>query len=957
MDNSLFDNHRIPHRSDTAIPREEGHTDTGFERVTLPSAQPPPWVAERIVTHHGLSPPVARFLSSRGFSAGSELHQYLTPTLPEEPKMETIPEIVGVAHKIVTTLTRNEPIKIQFSTDLDSVLGAASIASYLKSHGAKIDCFQGPEFQISANSLQTKFALDKTSMSLLLIAALNRELQCGDDWRTYTDFTACALASRLSIAAGLTQKLIWSGVEELSRYKRPGFVALLNNIGIDCKITPGVISTQLAPLLDDFIQAGQSASLVGLLTCSNLNDTEIYSDLLLSTHPLRAVGVGLGMKLAKDPGIHPDPVKAFDTEIVLDEINFKVEEQFRWLDERGSKTATPIVMISGLSVGETDCDPFGNRSVKLYSGSQRITALLGGIPEHDLPTEGEIVDLSGRLALSISPRKEVVILPTRISPTEQSSTVPPRIELVEKPKIQKPEWPVTISRDQQSIDYNLSELRKRRGVPLALDFETTVEENQQLCTVSISDAARRKNYFFDFVKSVDAANRVEQHDTSSLRALLEDSEIVTVIHEEHFERKVSRSLAIFPRSVIDTRTLGQVVRPDIKRTGLKEYVWACLGKSMEKSIRVRDWARERNLDGSLPEDLLNYGVCDTEYLAQLYAYMHNLLAKTAIPKNLNVADLTRGLGRCQDHRYGYVEAHVPELTVLEAFESQLIKRAEELVLLGALPIDGEAGIAQFGERSTEIDAEAFAARFRRFARPFAPDLTIEKALEQITKPGVNRVRLVRFLLQPENRELGFESTLDIDEFLRDCYKKEVTPGKSVIKPHTNIKPIQVISEVDPAWGLPRVMREFTSLGQRIQDIKFNHPKIPELDLKISRYKAQIEYLFSLGAEAYRGKGGYAAPSYHRALDPELVAAGLRERAADLPGIDIEKILHAVNYPKITRKDVRKLLESGFSMDGEDAKLHFEDLSLRSREVQRSFFAKVSRVAAGFIPPQVMPGAR
>lgn len=948
-----------------------------------------PWIAERIATENHFSNPAARFLAARGFMPGGELAAYFQPALPEKPKLEALPQVVEAARQIVAGLLKNSPITICYSEELDSVLAASMLKHFVSSYGVSPDVrlLPGPNFikadntddvgvcikfpgssGVTAIELSTqvsgkvqhakcdlKFGLTTAGMSTLLIAALEQELHSSDDWRSYSDYSASALGVNPTQLSEQSRKLLWQGCQEISLQKKAGFSALLGYLGVQGKVTPLELQDKVVRVLEQAVKSGESELLVKLLGSTHKNEAQIYTEELLNSLTLQKSGDASGFEIVTDKKRLEKRFASVDIEITLDEVNFAVEEELRTLHELGGKTANPQIKITGLVVGEREQEDGKQHSVELFDGSQKIVAVAKNPNILKELKQGERVDVCGALALSITPRREVVLLLDDIAAAEDL-VLPPDLSIHPR-KIQKPDWPVIISQDEESINRNLSQLLTRKGARLALDFETTVEENQQLCTVCVSDLEQRKNYFFDFVAGVEPSGKVKLRDTTLLKALLEDEGIVKVIHEEHFERKVSRSIGIFPRTVCDTRVLGQLLRPDLDRTGLKEFVWACLGKEMEKSVRVRDWARERNADGSIPQDLLDYAVCDTEYLAQLDDYQQALLKNTAPPANQNVADLLRSIARFKQHRWSFAMDHAPELEVLEAFYVALKERAGKLIASGALAIDGEAGIAQHGERSQEIDTDKFVQAWKNAADPYVEPQAIEHALQYLLKPTLDRTRLVRLLLQPENKALGFTSIIDIEVFLRECSQEELATGKSVIKPKDRVKHTPIFTEVDSNWGLARVMRELTNVGQRIQDIKLQYPRIVELDLSISRYEAQIEYLFSLGAQGFKGKSGSAAPTFYREVNPDLVKEKLRERAEEAPEIDIEKIITAVIHPKINRKALREVLESGLALPGEEAKLHFQDLPLRSREVQRKFFLEVSRPAPGFMPPHIIPGAR
>ena len=145
-----------------------------------------------------------------------------------------------------------------------------------------------------------------------------------------------------------------------------------------------------------------------------------------------------------------------------------------------------------------------------------------------------------------------------------------------------------------------------RGEPtLGLDVETTIGTHR-LCLVQI--ASSRETLLLD---------ALEVSELGPLAELLEDPEIVKVIHQARFERSVLGSHGIELDSVVDTLELSRSAhgRQVEGGHGLKAVCERELGLEISKAEQTSDWTQR-----PLSPEQVEYAAVDAEVLLRLYEH-------------------------------------------------------------------------------------------------------------------------------------------------------------------------------------------------------------------------------------------------------------------------------------------------------------------------------------------------
>ena len=140
---------------------------------------------------------------------------------------------------------------------------------------------------------------------------------------------------------------------------------------------------------------------------------------------------------------------------------------------------------------------------------------------------------------------------------------------------------------------------------IGLDVETTLESPPALCTVQI--ATREKNYIFDALALRDRLGPVYR--------ILEDPEVVKVIHYARFEKGVMSGEGWVIENIFDTYLVSRKLRGRMTRYdhSLAAVCRRELGCYLDKSCQKSDWARRPLSSGQI-----RYAALDAELMLLLY---------------------------------------------------------------------------------------------------------------------------------------------------------------------------------------------------------------------------------------------------------------------------------------------------------------------------------------------------
>ena len=170
------------------------------------------------------------------------------------------------------------------------------------------------------------------------------------------------------------------------------------------------------------------------------------------------------------------------------------------------------------------------------------------------------------------------------------------------PPPREPSLPVTwVEWDKDLVDV-CARLRQEDAV--ALDVETTIA-HQRLCLVQLG--TRERIYLID---------AFEITDFEPLAELLGDAEVIKLIHNASFERRVLRQHGVGISNVVDTLKLSRDRYPDRRGKGEHTLRTVCereLGIELDKSEQKSDWARR-----PLTRRQRAYAALDVEVLPLLW---------------------------------------------------------------------------------------------------------------------------------------------------------------------------------------------------------------------------------------------------------------------------------------------------------------------------------------------------
>lgn len=124
-----------------SVPFENVH-----KRVVVRKAQPK--VAAQILDAHRIHPITARVLAARGFSPGTELDNFLEPTLKRGlPNPGTLKNLDAACQLIADIIAGDGSIAICCDFDVDGLSGGSQVAHFLQSCGAKVGVFVPDRFE------------------------------------------------------------------------------------------------------------------------------------------------------------------------------------------------------------------------------------------------------------------------------------------------------------------------------------------------------------------------------------------------------------------------------------------------------------------------------------------------------------------------------------------------------------------------------------------------------------------------------------------------------------------------------------------------------------------------------------------------------------------------------------------------------------------------------------------
>lgn len=212
-----------------------------------------------------------------------------------------------------------------------------------------------------------------------------------------------------------------------------------------------------------------------------------------------------------------------------------------------------------------------------------------------------LLDLDGTRAFLMGTTGDASVAGLLRSALARGAREMPEAEVELRPVVQ-PQRPVRIITTRADLVALCAELTKETVV--GLDVETTLID-RELCTVQLSTPA--------FNAIVDA---LAIRDMEPLAAVLENSDVLKVIHNATFERSVLTRLNLPIVNVFDTLTASRRIRG--KRIegghGLAAVCERELGRSLDKTEQTSDWTRR-----PLTERQIAYAALDGEVLLELHA--------------------------------------------------------------------------------------------------------------------------------------------------------------------------------------------------------------------------------------------------------------------------------------------------------------------------------------------------
>jgi ribonuclease D len=188
--------------------------------------------------------------------------------------------------------------------------------------------------------------------------------------------------------------------------------------------------------------------------------------------------------------------------------------------------------------------------------------------------------------------------------------------------------PMVMIEDAEALDSLVEKLRTCAVVGVDTEADSFHHYKEKLCLVQISD--RTTDYIVDPLKV---------GDISALKTILEDPEIVVILHGGDYDVvSLKRDYGIQIRNIFDTMIAGQFLA--LKGIGLADLIGRYFGHKIDKKYQRHDWAQR-----PLEPEHLDYARGDTHWLLALREVM-----------------------QLQLKRAGRLEAHTEECTFLERRE-------------------------------------------------------------------------------------------------------------------------------------------------------------------------------------------------------------------------------------------------------------------------------------------------
>ena len=190
------------------------------------------------------------------------------------------------------------------------------------------------------------------------------------------------------------------------------------------------------------------------------------------------------------------------------------------------------------------------------------------------------------------------------------------IVVVKKGGVYTPQLPVHFISDADAFQEACAALREVSVI--GLDVETTLNEPRILCTVQLATQ--------DCVYLIDV---LPIKDLSPLKQLMEDHEVLKIIHNKSFEEKVLGQYGIQIKNIYDTLIESRKRHKGKRNIGHKlgEVCERELGIYLDKSLQTSDWTMR-----PLTPEQCDYAATDAEVLIRL----HHLFVPEDIPENLEL---------------------------------------------------------------------------------------------------------------------------------------------------------------------------------------------------------------------------------------------------------------------------------------------------------------------------------
>ena len=210
--------------------------------------------------------------------------------------------------------------------------------------------------------------------------------------------------------------------------------------------------------------------------------------------------------------------------------------------------------------------------------------------------------------------EESVASITQLQPV---TPVPADIILIKKGGAYKPRLPVHYV-DAPSDFQKVCDMLSKETV-LGLDVETTLKEPRILCTVQLS--TEKEVYLID---------ALPMKDLTPLKMLMENKDVLKIIHNKTFEEKVLGHYGIQINNIYDT-LIESRKRHKKNKDGmgnkLGEVCERELGIYLDKSLQASDWTSR-----PLTQGQRDYAAADAEVLLQIY----RLFVPPPVPENLEL---------------------------------------------------------------------------------------------------------------------------------------------------------------------------------------------------------------------------------------------------------------------------------------------------------------------------------